>query len=107
MTVRLLHGFTTDPAVGPYVRGRLALAGLDLSVDAGTYLDAIHAIAAEVPVETLEKMMSEIVKHNARVAPDRETWGLLPEHQRMSAGLQDNNGGVTGGAAARRGVRSS
>lgn len=92
--------------LGPYVRGRLALAGLDTRVDAGTYLDAAYAIVAEAPGETLDKMMRKIVEVRARHAPDRATWGLEPEHRAMSAGLQPGPGDderLTGGAVARRG----
>jgi hypothetical protein len=105
VTARIVHGFTRDPMIGPYVRGKLTLAGLDTRDDAGSYLDATYAIVAEAPTDVLDKMMKEIVKVRARSAPDRATWGLEPEHLRMSAGLQPgpDDGGVAGGPQSRRG----
>lgn len=109
MTVRLIHGFTTDPVVGPYVRGKLTLAGLDTRVDADSYLDAVYATVAEAPGEVLDKMMRKIVEVRARVAPNRDTWGLEPEHRAMSSGLMPDteDEAVTGGPVTRRGRGSA
>lgn len=65
------------------MRGKLALAGIDLRVSAACWFDAVYAIIMEAPHDALEKMFDHLVKATARADPDRETWGMLPEHQRL------------------------
>lgn len=78
---------------GPYVRGRLALAGLDDSrVPAATYCDAIYAIVADAPHDTLKDLFKQLAIQGAAAAPDRESWGLLPEHQMLSGGMKPAEG---------------
>lgn len=74
---------------GAYIRGKLALAGVDLSVDCKTWLDAAYAVWIDAPYEALEKANVEMVKAMARLRPEaaRETWGLLPQHQAMTGKL--------------------
>lgn len=74
---------------GPYVRGRLALAGLDDSrVHASTYCDAIYAIVADAPHDVLDELLKQLTVSGAAAAPDRDTWGLLPEHQAIAGALK-------------------
>lgn len=65
------------------MRGKLALAGIDLRVSAACWFDAAYAIIIEAPHDVLNKMFDHLVRSQARAEPDRETWGLLPEHQRL------------------------
>lgn len=77
-----------DQMTGAYVRGKLALAGVDESrTPLATWLDMVFAIVAEMsesPGRMIEHLDKKIVIETARAEPDRETWGLLPEHQRHS-----------------------
>lgn len=75
--------------LGPYVRGQLALHGLDFRVPVAGWLDAVYAIVATAPFDVLKTMDEKLTVAHARIAPDRETWGLLPEQQRLSRGLVD------------------
>lgn len=98
--VILILGLTEDPIVGGYIRGKLTLAGLDLSTDLGPWLDAVWAAYAEAPMDVLKKAAEEMVKAQARVRPQeaRETWGLRPEHRAM-AGTLGRGRGLESGAA--------
>lgn len=53
--------------------------------------DVIYVILTEIPHETLVRLRDGLTTAEALIDPvrARETWGLLPEHQAMSAGLQD------------------
>ena len=46
---------------GAYVRGRLALAGLDLRTPVSAWCDAVYAILAEAPHEVLERLRDRMV----------------------------------------------
>lgn len=72
-----------------YIRGKLALAGIDLSTDLGVWLDAVYAVWADAPHKHLESAQAELVKASARLRPEeaRATWGLDPAHQRMAGTL--------------------
>ena len=83
----LLFGITEEPQLKPYVAGKLSLAGIDSRAPVSTYLSAVYAIVAEAPHEVLERLMGYMVTQSAIIAPDRENWGVLPEHQAMSRGL--------------------
>ncbi|MDF2822809.1 MAG: hypothetical protein K0R68_217 [Mycobacterium sp.] len=87
--VVLIFGVTESPSAGAYVRGKLALAGLDLSADLGVWLDAVYAVWIDAPHEMLEKAQATMVRQIARLRPEeaRETWGLRPEHQAMAGKL--------------------
>lgn len=37
----------------------------------------------EAPHDALGKMFDYLVRESARAEPNRETWGLLPEQQRL------------------------
>lgn len=69
------------------MRGQLALHGIDTRVACSTWLDAVYAIVATAPMEVLKALDQQLLIASARIAPDRETWGLLPEHQRAMRGL--------------------
>lgn len=58
------------------------------------WLDAVYAVLMNAPHETLSKMNDKIVLLSARIRPDRETWGLLPEHQAQMRRVVGNGGGV-------------
>jgi hypothetical protein len=51
--------------------------------------DVIYVILTEIPHDTLVALRNGLTTAEAIVDPvrARETWGLLPEHQAMSAGL--------------------
>lgn len=89
-TVKVLIALTQRGSeYGPYVRGRLALAGLDDSrVPASRYCDAIYAIVADAPHDVLKDLFKQLTIQGAAAAPDRDTWGLLPEHQMLAGGLK-------------------
>ena len=73
-----------------YIRGRLALAGIDSRASLKTYVDATWAIIADAPYERLEKIQDKLIVAEAMANPEaaRETWGILPEHQRSAAGAE-------------------
>lgn len=85
------------------MRGRLALADIDLSAPLPLWLDAVYTVWAEAPIETLTKMNKQLVQKSAMLRPDeaRETWGMLPEHQAMSGGLGRGPGLEAGRAAGK------
>lgn len=89
-----------------YVRGKLAIAGLDLRTPLATWLDAVYAIVADAPHEVLEKLWPKLTSAAARVKPDRETWGVLPEHQQLMQPLIQGQGGVPRGQDHQQGGRS-
>lgn len=77
-----------------YIAGKLALAGLDLSTPLHLWLDAVYAAWADAPHNVLEEAMKSFIVQEARIDPERarETWGLRPEHQRLSKGLGQRGG---------------
>lgn len=98
----LIFGFTEHPISAPYVRGKLALAGIDLSVDLGTWLDAVYAVWIDAPHELLEKASAQMVRTQARIRPEdaRETWGVLPEHKAHAGRLGQGRGAESGAGVA-------
>jgi hypothetical protein len=96
-------GLADTPIHGPYVRGKLALAGLDLSTDLRTWLDAVYALWAEAYVhhEHLEHLSAQLVRKSAQLRPEeaRKTWGRLPEHRAMAGSLGKGPGLEAGGKA--------
>lgn len=97
--VILILGLTEHPVLASYIRGKLALAGVDLSTDLATWLDSVYAVWIEAPHEALEKASSHMIKATARLRPEeaRETWGMRPEHQAM-AGRLGRGPGLEAGA---------
>lgn len=78
------------------MNGKLALAGVDLRTPFDVWLDAVYAVLMEAPHEALAKMRDQVVIQSARLRPDRETWGLLPEHQERMRRVVGSGGGVNG-----------
>lgn len=70
-----------------YIQGRLALAGVDLHTPVANWLDAVWAVYVDAPHSLLKDLAKERVVRAAQLRPDRETWGRLPEHQALGAGL--------------------
>lgn len=93
--ILVIHEMTESPVYGTYIRGRLGLAGVDLSTPLDVWLDAVYAAFADAPHEHLEKLMSAVVKAEVKLRPEdaRATWGLLPEHQVLSGGLAGKGSG--------------
>ena len=86
--VLLTWGWTRDPVVGPYLRGRLALAGIGLHTPLSDWLDAVYAAYLDgPPEETLKKAHQQTVIGAAKLRPDRDTWGLEPDHRALGQGL--------------------
>lgn len=82
--VCLIYGLTENRTIGPWIRGRLTLAGVDLRTDAGAWLDSVYALWIEQPPpEALERADRALVIGSARAAPNRDTWGALPEQQAL------------------------
>lgn len=74
--------------VGPYLRGRLALAGIGLHTPLQDWLDAVYAAYLDGPgEELLRKAHQQAVIGAARLRPDRDTWGLEPDHRALGQGL--------------------
>jgi hypothetical protein len=92
--VILIHGLTEHPIVGPYVRGKLALADIELASPLASWLDAVWAAYAEAPHELLQKLNAELVKKSAMLDPEeaRATWGVAPEHVAMAGRLGRGRG---------------
>lgn len=78
---------TQDPISGPYVRGQLELAHVGLNTPLDRWLDAVYAAWLNAPHDRLEAAHKQVTLAAARLRPDRETWGLLPDHQALSRGL--------------------
>lgn len=86
--VLLTYGWTRDRVVGPYLRGRLVLAGVGLQTPLPDWLDAVYAAYLDAPEHTvLKDAHRQTVVGAARIRPDRDTWGLDPDHIVLSAGL--------------------
>jgi hypothetical protein len=98
--------------VAAYVRGKLHLAGIDGDTPLPVLLDVLTTVVVDVPVDALKDwrrrfdqalLRASLRTPTARTAaragtgprgarpaasyPDRETWGLLPEHQEAMARL--------------------
>lgn len=86
--VLLTYAWTRNPVVGPYLRGKLALAGIGLHTPLTEWLDAVYAVYLDGPGdEVFKKAHEQTVIGTARMRPDRATWGLLPEHRALGRGL--------------------
>lgn len=79
-----------DPINGPYVRGKLALAGMGERTDLATWLDACYAVWADIPdPDHLKKLANQLVRKSAMLRPAefREMWGKTPEQQALTGKL--------------------
>jgi hypothetical protein len=105
--VRLIYALTEHPIYGAYVRGQLALAGIDLSTPVDVWLDAVYAVWVSAPFEQLEKLRLQMTKQAARIDPDeaRKTWGRRPEHVAMAGSLGKGAGVGQSGTGAADAVR--
>lgn len=54
-----------------------------MRASAACWFDAAYAIIVDAPHQALEKLFEHLVRAQARAEPDRDTWGVLPEHQRL------------------------
>lgn len=82
--VAILVGLAfADLDYGPYIRGRLAQLPdrSALQGDLATWLDVVYALWLDAPHDVVTKAGQTLRKQSDRVAPDRSTWGLLPEHR--------------------------
>lgn len=88
-----------DPVVGVYIRGRLALAGLDLSTRLDVWLDAVYAVFVDAPQELLKKLAPQVIRKSATIDPEgfREIWGKAPEHRALAGKLGQGPGVEAGG----------
>lgn len=86
--VLLIFKWTRDPVVGPYLRGRLALAGVGLHTPLAEWLDAVYAAYLDGPAdEVYQNAHKQTVIGAARLRPDRATWGLQADQRALSRGL--------------------
>src|SRR5690349_25063229 len=94
---------------GKYIRGKLALAGLDLSAPVDIWLDAVYTVWADLGMasgfEVLDKLATQVIQKSAQVRPEeaRDTWGTLPEHRALAskrAQAMGMGGGQRGAAPA-------
>lgn len=83
----LLAGLTEDRTLGPYVRAQLRMNRIDLQRPLREWLDAVYALWLSAPHEALKEGRKVLDRHTDRIAPDRETWGLLPQHMEQAAGM--------------------
>lgn len=100
--VRILWSMTQDPIVGPWLRGRLALARVKLSAPADVWLDAVYALLVEVPDDALKALSRAIIRKSAEIDPEeaRANWGRDPEHQAHAGKLGRGPGVEAGGGVA-------
>jgi hypothetical protein len=75
----------------------LALAGIDLRASAACWFDAAYSIFMDAPHEQLDKVWEHMVRAQAKANPDRETWGMLPEHQQLAERAMNANPAPTRG----------
>jgi hypothetical protein len=97
---------TAKTDVASFVRGKLFIAGVDADTPLGVALDALLVAVMDVPVEQLKTWRHELdtalrVVRPAEQAPqpqypDRETWGLLPEHIAEMQWMLGDSGGPPG-----------
>lgn len=66
------------------MRGQMFASGVTDETPLAMWLDVAYATLVNAPHEILGKVHDQMVLTAARIAPDRSTWGLLPEHQEMS-----------------------
>lgn len=52
-----------------------------------SWLDAAYVILLEAPDKALRAAADQFVNIEDRIAPDRDTWGLRPEHVERQARL--------------------
>lgn len=85
----LVSGLTTDGTIGPYLRGQLLINRIDLRTPLGEWLDAVYALWTSAPHDVLAKARQVVDHHSVMIAPDRDTWGMLPEQIAQMGGFAD------------------
>jgi hypothetical protein len=71
-----------------YIRGKLFMAGVDARTPLCIVLDVLTVLSLETPVDELRKWRKELDAALWRAQPpDRDTWGLRPEHQAQTERL--------------------
>lgn len=98
----LIQGVAGDPLLGPWIRGRLALAGIGLHSDLGVWLDAVYALWLEQPEAGVVRNAARTLEQKAAmIRPEeaRETWGRSPVARALSGGLGRGPGAESGGGA--------
>lgn len=80
-------GATTDPVIGPWVRGKLATFHVRPATPIGVVCDLVHMLLAEIPGEVLGKLRTELDIMAIRAGAPRDNWGLLPHQQAATAPL--------------------
>lgn len=76
-----LLALTADPAIGPYLRGRLWMAGVRGDTPLPVALDVIEAVSMDCPAEALRTRRRKLdiqlaiaQAQSGRV--DRDSWGV-------------------------------
>lgn len=84
---------STDTAA--YLRGKLRLSGVGPDTPLGELCDVLTVLMVDgVPGDQLRKWRGHVDRAAwALRPPDRETWGLTPEHQAQMARLTQGAGG--------------
>jgi len=96
----LILGVAEDPLLGPWIRGRLALAGIGLHTDLRVWLDAVYALWLEAPEgDRVRSVARQLEQKAAMIRPEeaRETWGRSAVAQALSGGLGRGAGAESGG----------
>lgn len=75
---------TSDHALGPYLRGRLWMAGIRRNTPLSVALDVLDVVMMDTPVEALTKRRQsleiEMAVARARAGRvDRDSWGVPPD----------------------------
>lgn len=83
--------------VGAWIRGKLALAGMDLSTPDRVWLDAVWSLWVEAP--DLQEFNRVFLMRSAMLRPEeaRRTWGKTGVHAALSGGLGTGRGAEAGG----------
>lgn len=94
----MIFHLTQDAIAGPWLRGRLALAGIDLSAPLDVWLDAVYALLPEIPGGALGKIAAQLERKAAMIDPEaaRETWGRSAVHRQLAGKLGQGPGVESG-----------
>lgn len=89
---------TADRTVGPYLRGRLHMAGVRAHTDLGTALDVLDVAVVEAPVDSLEKRRRRLdvavaIAQARTGVVDRDTWGTDAAQQAETSRLMSEGPG--------------
>lgn len=68
----------------------MALHGVDETrISVTSWLDCIYTAMVSAPGEVIEAVDKKLILQSAKIAPDRSTWGALPEHQRLGPKMRN------------------